>query len=76
MFFSDSPLNFLKHLPEATKEALQQNGQGFAMAPAGLGSDLKRQGKKFQVLEAGSVLVSSEDPHSGESLKSPSTAMI
>jgi hypothetical protein len=47
MFFSDSPLNLLKHLPEAAKEALQQNGQGFDMAPAGFGSDLKRQGKKI-----------------------------
>jgi hypothetical protein len=66
MFFSDSPLNLLKHLPEATKEALQQNGQGFALAPAGFGTDLKPQGKKIEVLEAGSVLVSSEDPRSGE----------
>lgn len=69
MFFSDSPLNILKHLPEATKTALQNGGPGFAFGPASLGSDLKRQGKNFQVFEAGSMLVSSEDPRTGEKLE-------
>ena len=66
MFFGDSPLNIFKHLPEATKTTLQNGAEAFAFGPASLGSDLKRQGKNFEVFEAGSVLVSSSDPRTQE----------
>lgn len=66
MFFSDSPVNIFKHLPEATKAALMNGGEGLAFGPTSIASDLKRQGKTFQVYEAGPVLVSSTDSRTEE----------
>lgn len=66
MFFSDLPVNIFKHLPDATKAALMNGGEGLAFGPASIGSDLKREGKTFQVYEAGPVLVSSKDPRTEE----------
>ncbi|PYX62351.1 MAG: hypothetical protein DMG73_00190 [Acidobacteria bacterium] len=65
MFLSGSQSNFLKHLPDATKAALQKNS-----ATAFSGNDftagLRAPGKTLQILEAGPILLSSEDQRSGE----------
>lgn len=67
MFFSKEPGTFLKHLPAATRAALEKAGvlaslQQYSM----LAGQFQTQGKGFQTFEAGPVLFSTEDPKTGE----------
>lgn len=67
MFFSKTPGTLAKHLPAVTLNALEKSG-----ALAGLqqystmASQFQTQGKNFETFETGSVLLSAEDPKSGQ----------
>lgn len=65
-FFSASPANFVKHLPDATKAALQDTGLLMFGGAPDFASSLRAGGKTFQSFEAGPILLSSEDPKSGD----------
>ncbi len=65
MFLSGSQSSFLKHLPDATKVALQKNS-ATAFASNDFTAGLRAQGKTLQILEAGPILLSSEDQRTGE----------
>ena len=67
MFFSKTPGTLVKHLPAATREALEKTGalanlQQYSV----LTSQFQAQGQNFQTFETGSVLLSAEDPKTGQ----------
>ncbi len=67
MFFSKESGTFMKHLPLATRTALEQSGamaqlQGYSM----LVSQMQTQHPNFQTFETGSVLLSGQDPKTGQ----------
>ena len=67
MFFSKTSGTFIKHLPDATRAALEQSGmltnlQQYSV----LTSQLESQGKTVQTFETGSVLLAMENPSSRE----------
>lgn len=67
MFFSKESGTFVKHLPQATRTALEQSGamttlQGYSM----LVSQMQSQHPNFQTFETGPVLLSGEDPKTGQ----------
>lgn len=67
MFFSKESGTFVKHLPLATRTALEQSGamtqlQGYSM----LVSQMQTQHPNFQTFETGSVLLSGQDPKTGQ----------
>lgn len=67
MFFSKEQGTFIKHLPQATRTALEQSGamaslQGYSL----LVSQMQSQQQNFQTFETGSVLLSGEDPKTGQ----------
>jgi len=70
MFFSKTPGTFAKHLPIATRAALEKSG-----AMAGLqqysvmASQLQTQGQNIQTFETGSVLLSGDEPKTGQKLE-------
>ena len=67
MFFSKQPGTFLKHLPAATRDALEKSGVlGSLQQYSLLAGQLQAQGKNFQTFEAGPVLLSTEDPKTGQ----------
>jgi hypothetical protein len=67
--FSGSPSGFVKHLPEATKAALQSSGlAGFGAGPD-FASGLRAGGRNFQTFEAGPILISSEDVKAGDKIE-------
>ena len=70
MFFSKEPGTFAKHLPVTTRTALQQSGamanlQSFSL----LMSQMQTQKQNFQTFETGSVLLSGEDPKTGQKVE-------
>jgi len=67
MFFSKTPGTFVKHLPVATREALEKSGafanlQQYSL----LMSQLQTHGQTVQTFETGSVLLTAEDPKTGQ----------
>lgn len=67
MFFSKTSGTFVKHLPAATLAALEKSGamaslQSYSM----LASQFQAQGTNYQTFETGSVLLSGEDPKTGQ----------
>src|SRR5215467_715199 len=67
MFFSKTQGTFVKHLPLATRTALENSGampglQQYSL----LASQLQSQGQSFQTFETGSVLLSGENPKTGQ----------
>lgn len=67
MFFSKTPGTFIKHLPAATLEALQKSGAMANLAQYSMiASQLQANEKNFQIFETGSVLLSGEDPKTGQ----------
>ena len=66
MFFSKTPGTFAKHLPLATRNALDKSG---AMATlqqySVMASQLETQGQNLRTFETGSVLLVGENPKSG-----------
>jgi len=70
MFFSQEAGMLVKHLPQATRTALQQSGtlanlEGYSM----LVSQMHSQHQNFQTFETGSVLLSGEDPKTGQKVE-------
>ena len=70
MFFSKEPGSFVKHLPVATRTALEQSGamanlQSYSL----LMSQMQTQKQNFQTFETGSVLLSGEDPKTGQKVE-------
>ena len=70
MLFSKAPGTFLKHLPEATRGTLEQSGTLKTLEQYSLmASQLQTQGKSFETFETGSILLSTEDPKSGQKIE-------
>jgi hypothetical protein len=70
MFFSKTPGTLVKHLPEATRAALEKSGamanlQQYSL----LASQMQAQGRNFQTFETGPVLLSGEDPKTGQKVE-------
>jgi hypothetical protein len=66
MLFSKTPGTFLKHLPAATRAALEKSGaMGSLEQYSALFSHLQTQGQTIQTFETGSILLSSDDPKTG-----------
>jgi hypothetical protein len=67
MFFSKTPGTLLKHLPTATREALEKSGALKSLEQYSLmATQLQTQGKNFETFETGSILVSTSDPKTGQ----------
>jgi hypothetical protein len=67
MFFSKTPGTLVRHLPEATRAALQKTGALANMQQYGLlMSQMQTQGQNLQTFETGSVLLSTEDPKTNQ----------
>lgn len=63
MFFSKSSGTFVKHLPSATRAALEKTGQLTALQQYSvMASQLQTQGQTVKTFETGSVLLSAENP--------------
>jgi hypothetical protein len=62
MFFSKTPGTLVRHLPEATKAALDKSG-ALANMPAFsiLTAQVQAQSNNFQTFETGNILISAED---------------
>jgi type IV pilus assembly protein PilA len=66
MFFSKTPGTFAKHLPAATRAALDKSGALASMQQYSLMlTQLETQGQNLQTFETGSVLLTAEDPKTG-----------
>ena len=70
MFFSKTPGTFIKHLPTATRTALEKSGalatlQGYSL----LASQLQTQEQNVRTFETGSVLLAGEDPKTGQKVE-------
>jgi hypothetical protein len=70
MFFSKTPGTLVKHLPGATLAALDKSGamasvQSYSL----LASQFQTQGTNYQTFETGSVLLSGEDPKTGQKVE-------
>jgi len=70
MFFSKTPGTLVKHLPVATRAALEKSGamanlQQYSL----LATQLQTQGQNYQTFETGSVLLSGEDPKTGQKIE-------
>jgi type IV pilus assembly protein PilA len=67
MFFSKTPGTLAMHLPMATRAALEKSGALKSMQQYSLlMSEMKTQGWNVQTFETGSVLLTSEDPKTGQ----------
>jgi hypothetical protein len=67
MFFSKTPGTFLKHVPTATITALATSTAFTQMQSySTLAGQLQSKGKGFETFETGSVLLSGENPQTGE----------
>ncbi len=67
MFFSKTPGTFAKHLPTATRTALENSGGLATLQQYSLmASRLQTQGHNVQTFETGPVLLTSEDPKTGQ----------
>ena len=70
MFFSKTPGTFLKHLPAVTRSTLEKSGALNTLEQYSLmASQLQAQGKSLETFDTGSVLVSTEDPKTGQKLE-------
>ena len=67
MFFSKTSGTFVKHLPAATLAALEKSGAMASLQSYSLlASKFQTQGTNYQTFETGSVLLSGEDPKTGQ----------
>jgi type IV pilus assembly protein PilA len=67
MFFSKTQGTFIKHLPAATRIALENSGAMSGLQQYSLlASQLQTPGQNFQTFETGSVLLSGENPKTGQ----------
>jgi hypothetical protein len=67
MFFSKVPGTFVKHLPMATRTALEKSGALANLQQYSLMvNQLQTHGQNVQTFEAGSVMMAGEDPKTGQ----------
>jgi hypothetical protein len=67
MFFSKSAGTFVKHLPHATRAAMEQAGALTMLDQyAALGGQMESQQKNLQTFETGSVFLSAQNPTSSD----------
>jgi len=67
MFFSKEPGTLAKHLPSVTRAALEKAGALTTLQQYSLlMSQLQAQGQNVQTFETGSVLLTAEDPKTGQ----------
>ena len=70
MFFSKTPGTFAKHLPTATLAALDKAGATASLQQYSLMvSQLQTQQQNLQTFETGSVLMSAQDPKTGQKME-------
>jgi hypothetical protein len=70
MFFSKTSGTFAKHLPAVTRAALDKSGALTTLQQYSLlASQMQTQGTNFQTFETGSVLLSGEDPKTGQKVE-------
>src|SRR5450631_2075093 len=70
MFFSKTPGTFAKHLPKATLTALEKSGALASLQMySAMANQLQTQGQNMQTFETGSVLLSAEDPKTGQKVE-------
>ena len=70
MFFSKTPGTLVKHLPEATRAALEKSGAMASLAQySTLASQFHAEGQSLQTFETGSVLLTGEDPKTGQKVE-------
>ena len=67
MFFSKTPGTLVKHLPAVTLAALEKSGALTSLQMySSMATQLQTQGKTVQTFETGSVLLSGQDPKTGD----------
>lgn len=67
MFFSKTPGTFVKHLPLATRAALEKSGALTTLQQYSvMASQMQTQGNNMQMFETGPVLFTSNDPKTGQ----------
>lgn len=70
MFFSKTSGTFVKHLPDATRAALEKSGAMASLQQYSLmASQFQAQGQKLQTFETGSVLLTGEDSKTGQKVE-------
>ena len=70
MFFSKTQGTFVKHLPATTLAALEKSGALAGLQQYGLlASQFQAQGNNLQTFETGSILLSGEDPKTGQKIE-------
>lgn len=70
MFFSKTPGTFVKHLPVATRTALEKSGALASLQQYSLMmNQLQTQGQNVQTYDTGSVLLSADDPKTGQKVE-------
>ncbi|MGC1452712.1 MAG: hypothetical protein WA830_21995 [Candidatus Sulfotelmatobacter sp.] len=70
MFFSKTPGTFIKHLPTATRTALEKSGALVTLQQYSLmASQLQTQGQNVKTFETGSVLLAGDDPKTGQKVE-------
>jgi hypothetical protein len=67
MFFSKAAGTFIKHLPQATRAALDKSGALTTLQQySAITTGMQAQGQKIQTFETGPVMFSGEDPKTGQ----------
>jgi hypothetical protein len=70
MFFSKTSGTFAKHLPAATLAALEKSGAMAGLQQYSLlAGQFQAQGNNLQTFETGSILLSGEDPKTGQKIE-------
>jgi len=70
MFFSKTPGTLIKHLPMVTRTTLEKAGALATLQQYSLlASQLQTQGTSLKTFETGSVLLSGEDPKTGQKIE-------
>jgi hypothetical protein len=70
MFFSKASGTFVKHLPDATRAALEKSGAMASMQQySAMASQFQTQGQSLKTFETGLVLLSGEDPKTGQKVE-------
>ncbi len=70
MFFGKTPGTFLKHLPAATRETLEKSGALANLQQYSLMmNQFQAQGQNVQTFDTGSVLLSGDNPKTGDKIE-------
>jgi len=70
MFFSKTPGTFVKHLPAVTRAALEKSGALAGLQQYSLlATQIQTQQQNVQTFETGSVMLSGEDPKTGQKVE-------